>query len=89
MAESTAASLLAALRAGTARMAAMIDAQKSTAMPAILSALETASAPFHVSGPDGGERRPRCVKVAPGVRGVGSFEEPLFLRIDAARGEGR
>lgn len=41
-----AASLLAALRAGTARMAAMIEAQPEAAMPAILSGLEAAARPF-------------------------------------------
>jgi SAM-dependent methyltransferase len=48
-----AAGLLAALRAGTARMAAMIDAQPKAAMPAILSALEAAAAPWRVAGPNG------------------------------------
>ena len=50
-----AAALLAALRAGTARMAAVIEAQSDTAMPAILAALDTATTPFHVPGPEGGE----------------------------------
>jgi SAM-dependent methyltransferase len=46
------AGLLAALRAGTARMAAMIDAQPKSAMPAILAALEAAAAPWRVpNGP--------------------------------------
>ncbi len=39
-----AASLVAALRAGTARMAAMIDAQTPAAMPAILADIETHAA---------------------------------------------
>lgn len=41
-----AAALLAAFRAGTARMAAMIDAQADTAMPAIHSGLEAAVEPY-------------------------------------------
>jgi ubiquinone/menaquinone biosynthesis C-methylase UbiE len=45
-----AASLLAALRAGTARMAAMLDAQTDTAMQGILSGLEAATAPWRDSG---------------------------------------
>jgi SAM-dependent methyltransferase len=64
-----AASLLAALRAGTARMAAMIDAQSDTAMPAILAALETATAPFHLPGPDGGQLSvPIACYIASGIR---------------------
>jgi len=64
-----AASLLAALRAGTARMAAMIDAQTDTAMPAILAALETATAPFHSTGPDGGELSvPIACYIASGIK---------------------
>jgi ubiquinone/menaquinone biosynthesis C-methylase UbiE len=50
-----AASMLAALRAGTARMAAMIDAQADTAMPGILAALEAATVPFQIPGSDGGQ----------------------------------
>jgi SAM-dependent methyltransferase len=41
-----AAALLAAFRAGTARMAAMIDAQTATALPAIVSGLEAAAEPY-------------------------------------------
>jgi SAM-dependent methyltransferase len=63
-----AASLLAALRAGTARMAAMIDAQPDVAMPAILSALEEAAAAWRVSGPDGGLSVPIACVVASGTR---------------------
>ncbi|MGA3002903.1 MAG: methyltransferase domain-containing protein [Acetobacteraceae bacterium] len=64
-----AASLLAALRAGTARMAALIDAQMDTAMPAILAALETSTAPFEVSGLDGGQLAvPIACYIASGTR---------------------
>jgi SAM-dependent methyltransferase len=49
-----AASLLAALRAGTARMAALIDAQPDAAMPTILSALEDAAAGYRTPATDGG-----------------------------------
>jgi SAM-dependent methyltransferase len=64
-----AASLLAALHAGTARMAAMIDAQPDTAMPAILAALETEAAPFHNAGPDGGELSvPIACYIASGIK---------------------
>jgi SAM-dependent methyltransferase len=48
-----AASLLAAMRAGTARMAALIEAQPASAMPAILASLEQAAAPYRVTGTDG------------------------------------
>jgi SAM-dependent methyltransferase len=41
-----AASLLGALRAGTARMAAIIEAQTVTAMPAIVAGVEAAAAPW-------------------------------------------
>lgn len=41
-----AASLVAALRAGTARMAAMIEAQPEAAMPAILADIEEHATPF-------------------------------------------
>jgi SAM-dependent methyltransferase len=41
-----AASLLGALHAGTARMAAMLEAQSSTMMPAILAAIDAAAAPW-------------------------------------------
>jgi SAM-dependent methyltransferase len=65
-----AAALLAALHAGTARMAALIDAQSDTAMPAILSALAAAAAPFHVPGPDGGHLAvPIACYIASGIRG--------------------
>jgi SAM-dependent methyltransferase len=64
-----AASLLAALRAGTARMAAMIDAQADTAMPAILAGLTTATAPFHIPGSDGGQLSvPIACYIASGIR---------------------
>lgn len=64
-----AASLLGALHAGTARMAAMIEAQSDTAMPAILAALETAAAPFHVPGPDGDELSvPIACYIASGIK---------------------
>jgi SAM-dependent methyltransferase len=48
-----AASLLAAMRAGTARMAALIEAQPASAMPAILAGIEQAAAPYRVTGTDG------------------------------------
>lgn len=64
-----AASLLAALRAGTARMAAMIDAQTEAVTPAILSALEAASAPWRLSGPEGGHLSvPIACVIASGTR---------------------
>ena len=64
-----AASLVAALRAGTARMAALIDAQSDAAMPAILAALEAACAPFHVPGPHGGELSvPIACYIASGIK---------------------
>jgi len=63
------ASLLASLRAGTARMAAMIDAQPDAAMPAILSALDAAAAPWRVAGPDGGHLAvPIACVIAAGIR---------------------
>jgi ubiquinone/menaquinone biosynthesis C-methylase UbiE len=65
-----AAALLAALRAGTARMAAMIDAQSEAAMPAILSALDAAAAPYRIPGPDGGHLSvPIACYIASGTRG--------------------
>ena len=69
----TATNCLAALQAagfaGTARMAAMIDAQTPAAMPAILAALETATAPFHGNGPDGSELSvPIACYIASGIR---------------------
>jgi SAM-dependent methyltransferase len=64
-----AASLLAALRAGTARMAAMIDAQMDAAMPAILSDLEAAAAGWRIPGPDRGHLAvPIACVVASGIR---------------------
>jgi SAM-dependent methyltransferase len=64
-----ASALLAALRAGTARMAAMIDAQTDAAMPAIVAALESAAAPFHVTGTDGGELLvPIACYIASGIK---------------------
>jgi ubiquinone/menaquinone biosynthesis C-methylase UbiE len=64
-----AASLLGALRAGTARMAAMIAAQTDAAMPAILSALEEAAARYRTSGPGGGELEvPIACVLAAGIR---------------------
>jgi SAM-dependent methyltransferase len=50
-----AASLLAAMRDGTARMAAMLDAQSEAAMPAILAGLEAAATPWRVPGPGEGQ----------------------------------
>jgi SAM-dependent methyltransferase len=64
-----AASLLAALQAGTARMAAMIDAQTDAAMPAILAALAASAAPFRISGPDGEQLAvPIACVIASGTR---------------------
>lgn len=64
-----AASLLAALRAGTARMAAIIDAQTEDAMPAILSGLDAATAQYRIPGPDGGHLEvPIACVVAAGIR---------------------
>jgi SAM-dependent methyltransferase len=64
-----AASLLAALRAGTARMAAMLEAQTDAAMPAILSALDSATAPYRTPGPDGGALAvPIACVIAAGIR---------------------
>lgn len=48
-----AAALLGAMRAGTARMAAMLEAQSDAANPMIEAALEAAAAPWRVSGPEG------------------------------------
>jgi SAM-dependent methyltransferase len=60
-----AASLLTALRAGTARMAAMIEAQTDEAMPAIVSGLEAATAPWR----DGaGIAVPIACVIASGIR---------------------
>jgi SAM-dependent methyltransferase len=64
-----AASLLAALHAGTARMAAMIDAQTDTARPAILAALESSAAPFHETGADAGALSvPIACYIASGIK---------------------
>lgn len=64
-----AASLLAALRAGTARMATMIDAQTDTAMPAILSGLEAAAAQWRLPGPDDEQLAvPIACFIAAGIR---------------------
>ena len=61
--------MLEALRAGTARMAAMIDAQSDTVMPAVLAALETTTAPFRVPAADGGELAvPIACFIASGIR---------------------
>ncbi len=62
-----AASLLAALRDGTARMAALIDAQST--IPAIVAALDKYAAPWRRSGANGGylELPVACV-VAAGMR---------------------
>jgi hypothetical protein len=50
-------------------MAALIDAQMDTAMPAILAALETSTAPFEVSGLDGGQLAvPIACYIASGTR---------------------
>jgi len=59
------ASLLASLRAGTARMAAMISAQSPDAMPAILSALEASTAPWSYGE---GIAVPIACVIAAGVR---------------------
>ncbi len=60
-----AASLLAALRSGTARMAAMLEAQSDEAMPAIVSGLETTTAPWR----DGdGIAVPIACVIATGIR---------------------
>jgi SAM-dependent methyltransferase len=45
-----AAALLASFRGGTARMAALLDAQPEAAVPAILEGLKTAAAEFRVPG---------------------------------------
>ena len=64
-----AASLLAALRAGTARMAALIDAQSDAAMPAILAALEDATAGYHTPMTDVGHLAvPIACVIAAGIR---------------------
>jgi SAM-dependent methyltransferase len=60
-----AASLLAALRAGTARMAAMIEAQPASAMPAILDGIEQAAAPWRDQN---GLALPIACVLAAGVR---------------------
>ena len=60
-----AGSLLAALRAGTARMAAMIDAQSDAAMPAIVSGLAASAEPYR----DGaGLAVPIACIIAAGIR---------------------
>jgi len=60
-----AASLLAALRAGTARMAALIEAQPDAAMPAIVAALQEAAEPWR----DGAEfALPIACIIATGIR---------------------
>jgi ubiquinone/menaquinone biosynthesis C-methylase UbiE len=64
-----AASLLGALRAGTARMAAMIDAQSDAAMPAILAALEAAVGEWRASErDDDGIAVPIACVIAAGVK---------------------
>jgi SAM-dependent methyltransferase len=60
------ASLVGALRAGTARMAALINAQDPAAMPAILADIGRASAPYRDGG---GLAVPIAAVVASGVRG--------------------
>jgi SAM-dependent methyltransferase len=45
-----AAGLVAALQAGTARMAAMIEAQAANAMPAIIADIEAAAAGYRTAG---------------------------------------
>ena len=64
-----AASLLAALRAGTARMAAMLDAQTDAAMPAIVAGLEAAVVAWRAPERDGpGIAVPIACVVATGIR---------------------
>ena len=60
-----AASLVAALRAGTARMAAMIDAQRPDAMPAILADIEQHAAGWRAGA---GLAVPFAVVIASGVK---------------------
>jgi SAM-dependent methyltransferase len=65
-----AAALLAALRAGTARMAAILDAQTDAAMPEIVAGLDAAAAPWRVRGPDGDEIAvPIACVIAAGIKG--------------------
>jgi SAM-dependent methyltransferase len=61
-----AASLLAALRAGTARMAAMIEAQTDDAMPAIVAGLQAAAEPWREPG--GGLAVPIACVIATGSK---------------------
>ena len=60
-----AGSLLGAMRAGTARMAAMIAAQPPSVMPAIIAGIEAAGEPFRDQG---GLAIPIACVVASGVR---------------------
>ncbi len=60
-----AASLLTALRTGTARMAAMIEAQTAAAMPAILSGLEVSTSPWRTAE---GIAVPIACVIAAGIR---------------------
>jgi hypothetical protein len=60
-----AAELLCALRAGTARMAAMLEAQPDSAMPAILADLESGSAQYRG---DGGISVPIACVIVAGAR---------------------
>ena len=62
-----AASLLAALRAGTARMAAMIEAQSDSDAPAIAAAIDAAASPWSMPGGDGFALPIACV-IAAGTR---------------------
>ena len=59
------AALLAALRAGTARMAALIDAQSPAAMEEVVAGVDAAAAPWRK---DGGIAVPIACIVASGIR---------------------
>jgi SAM-dependent methyltransferase len=64
------AALLAALRGGTVRMAAMLDEQLGAAMPAILAGLETAASVWRVEGHGGGQLAvPVACVIAAGTKG--------------------
>lgn len=58
-------SLVTALRAGTARMAALIEAQSSTALRAIIADIESNAAPWRA---DGGLALPIVAVIAAGVK---------------------
>jgi hypothetical protein len=61
-----AASLVAAFRGGTARMAAMLEAQAESAMPAILAGLEAAAASWRDK--DGQLAVPIACVIAAGIK---------------------